>query len=64
MFQPTTITRHYNTLIDDIFSNVSDPDIISVYLTAIISDHLPQFVITFNMFGNISGNKSITYERD
>ena len=29
-----------------------------------ISDHLPQFSIIPNMFGNISGNKSIIYERD
>ena len=29
-----------------------------------ISDHLPQFSIIPNMFGNISGNKSDIYERD
>ena len=33
-------------------------------MTATISDHLPQFAITPNMFGNISGNKSNIYERD
>ena len=33
-------------------------------MTATISDHLPQFVIVPNMFGNISGNKSNIYERD
>ena len=33
-------------------------------LTATISDHLPQFAIILNMFGNISGNKSNIYERD
>ena len=27
-------------------------------------DHLPQFAITPNMFGNISGNNSNIYERD
>ena len=47
-----------HTLIDNIFSNVIDPDIISGNLTATISDHLPQFAIIPNMFGNIPGNKS------
>ena len=62
--QPTRITSHSNTLTDNIFSNVIDPDIISGNLTATISDHLPQFSIIPNMFGNVSGNKSNIYERD
>ena len=53
ILQPTRITSHSNTLIDNIFSNVIDPDIISGNLTATISDHLPQFVIIPNMFGNV-----------
>ena len=64
ILQPTRITSHSNTLIDNIFSNVIDPDIISGNLTATISDHLPQFSIIPNMFGNIPGNKSNIYERD
>ena len=64
ILQPTRITSHSNTLIDNIFSNVIDPDIILGNLTAIISDHLPQYAIIPNMFGNISGNKSNIYERD
>ena len=64
ILQPTRITSHSNTFIDHMFSNVIDPDIISGNLTATISDHLPQFAITPNMFGNISGNKSNIYERD
>ena len=63
ILQPTRITTHSNTLIDNIFSNVIDPDI-SGNLTATISDHLPQFAIIPNMFGNISGKKSNIYERD
>ena len=44
ILQPTRITSHSNTLIDNIFSNyVIDSDIISGNLTATISDHLPQF---------------------
>ena len=63
ILQPTRITSHSTTLIDNIFSNVIYPDIISGNLTATISDHLPQFAIIPNMFGNISGNKSKIYER-
>ena len=62
--QPTRINNHSNTLIDNIFSNVIDPDIISSNLTATISDHLLQFAIIPNMFGNIPDNKSNIYERD
>ena len=64
ILRPTRITSHSNTLIDNIFSNVIDPDIISDNLTATISDRLPQFSIIPNMFGNIPGNKSNIYERD
>ena len=64
ILQPTRITSHSNTLIDNIFSSAIDSNIISGNLTATISDHLPQFAIIPNMFGNISGNKSNIYERD
>ena len=53
ILQPTRITSHSNTLIDNIFSNTIDPQIILGNLTATISDHLPQFAIIPNMFGNI-----------
>ena len=62
--QPTRITSHFHTLVDNIFSNVIDADIIAGNLTATISDHLPQFAITPNMFGNILDNKPNIYERD
>ena len=64
ILQPTRITNHSNTLIDNIFSNVTHPDRISGNLTATISDHLPQFSTIPNMFRNISGNKSNIYGRD
>ena len=41
ILQSTRITSHSNTLIDNIFLNVIDLDIISGNLTATISDHLP-----------------------
>ena len=64
ILQKTRISSHSNTFIDNIFSNVIDPDIISDNLTATISDHLSKLAIIPNMFDNISGNKSNIYERD
>ena len=64
ILQPTRITSHSKTLIYNIFSNVIDPDIISGNVTDTISDHLPQFSIISNIFGNIPSNKSNIYERD
>ena len=58
MLQPTEITSHSNTLINNMFSIVIDPEIMSGNLTATISDHLPQFSSISNMFYNISGNRS------
>ena len=57
ILQPSRVTRNCNTLIDNIFSNVIEPDIISGNLTATFSGRLSQFAIIANMFGNISGNK-------
>ena len=57
ILRPAIITSYSNTLIDNIFLNVIDWDIISGDFTATISDYLPQFVIIPNMFGNILGNK-------
>ena len=48
----------------EIFSNVIDPAIITRNLTTTMSDHLPQFAIISNMFGDITDNKSNIYERD
>ena len=64
ILQPNRITSHSNALIDNIFSNAIDPDIIFGNLTATISDHLPQFAIIPNRSGNILSNKSNIYERD
>ena len=40
ILKPNRITSHSNTLFDNIFSNVIDPNIISGNLTVTISDHL------------------------
>ena len=64
ILQPTRITSHSKTLIDNIFTNITLPDSISGNLTATISDHLPQFLIVPNIFSNPPSNKSNIYERD
>ena len=51
--QPTRITSHSNTFIDNIYSNIINPYIKSGNFTATIFDHLPQFLIIPNMFSNI-----------
>ena len=64
ILQPTRITDHSETLIDNIFSNVITIDAISGNLTATISDHLPQTMIVPNVFANPSSSRSNIYERD
>ena len=64
ILQPTRTTSHSNTLIDNIFLNVINTYIRSGNLTAIISDHLPLFLIIFNILSNISGNRCKIYEQD
>ena len=53
ILQPTSINSHCNVLIDNIFSNVVDPDVISGNLTDTISCNLTQFSVIHNLFGNI-----------
>ena len=52
------------TLIDNIFSNVTVPNIVSGNLTAPIPDHLPRFLLASNIFSNSTYPKSSKYERD
>ena len=64
ILQPTRITSHSKTLINNIFTNITLLDSISGNLTATISDHLPQYLIIPNIFSNPPSNKSNIYERD
>ena len=64
ILEPTRITSHSKTLIDNIFTNITLPDSISGNLTATISDHLPQFLIVANIFFHPPSHKSNIYERD
>ena len=52
VLQPTRLTSHSKTLIDNIFSNIISPEAISDNLTSTISDHLPQFMVVPNIFSN------------
>ena len=51
ILQPTRLTSHSKTCIDNIISNIISPEAISGNLTAAISDHL-QFMIVPNVFSN------------
>ena len=64
ILQPTRLTSHSKTLIDNIFSNILSSEIISGNLTATISDHLPQFLFAPNILSNPSYNRSNIFERD
>ena len=62
--QPTRITSHSKTLIDNIFSNVLSFEAISGNITATIPDHLPQFLFAPCVLLNPLCNKSNILERD
>ena len=62
--QPNRISTTFNSLIDNIFSNIHTPSSFSGNLTSLISDHLPQFLIVPDFFKNLSSPKSNIYERD
>ena len=51
-----------NDLLGSLASNSFIPLILQPTRTILISDHLRQFVIIPNIFGNISGNQSKIYE--
>ena len=64
ILQPTRLTSHSKTLIDNIFSNIISLEAIFGNLTSTISDHLPQFMIVPNVFSNPPSNKANIFERD
>jgi len=61
---PTKINKGPDTLIDNIFSNQYNPDIISGNLTLPISDHLPSFCIFPKPNQNHLPKKHNMYKRD
>ena len=64
ILNPTRITGHSKTLIDNIFSNDISHEITSGNINATISDHLPQFSFVSNILSNSSSQKSKFHERD
>ena len=64
IIQPSGLTSRSRTFIDNIFSYVISKDIICGNITATISDHLPQFLVSPNTFVNPPSNKSNVFERD
>ena len=64
IIHPTGVTSNSTTITDNIFSNIISTDIISGNLTALISDHLPQFLIAPEIFRNFPSNKSNYFECD
>ena len=64
ILQPTRLTSHSKTLIDNIFSNILSSEIISGNLTATISDHLPQFLFAPILFSNPLYNRLNIFKID
>ena len=63
ILHPTRITTYLKTLIDNIFSNLISPELISGDITATISDHLLQFLFVPNIMANPSTQKSNYYKK-
>ena len=61
---PTKINRSTDTLIDNIFTNQINPDMISGNLSASISDHLPSFLIIPKHNQNHLPKKHNIFKRD
>ena len=62
ILQPTRVTDHSATVIDNIFSNVTDSQTVSGNLTTLISDHFIQFFIINKKY--ISYKSCNYYTRD
>ena len=60
--QPTRISAHSSTLIDNIFTNLLNANIVSGNILTQTSDDLPQFLILHNV--NIIQNKKSVYKSD
>ena len=62
--QPSRVTTNSKILIDNVFSDMTVPNIIFGNLSASILDHVPQFLVAPNTFFNASYPKSNNYDRD
>ena len=60
--QPTRISAHSSTLVDNIFTNLLNANIVSGNILTQISDHLPQFLILQNV--NVTQKKTAVFKSD
>ena len=64
ILRPTRITTHSKTLIDNIFTNIVENEVISGNITCSISDHLSQFAIFKIQIGNKKKKTTESPKRD
>ena len=64
ILQPTRITSHSKTLIENIFSNFLTHELIYGNISATISYHLPHLLFVPNILPNPFSQNSNFYERD
>ena len=64
IIQSNRHTYRFRSIIDNILSNWILKDIISGNITATIADHLPQFLISSNIFADLPSNKLNAFETD
>ena len=64
IIQSNRHTCQFRTLIDNILSNVILKDIISGNITATIGHHLPQFLISSNVFPDLPSGKLNIFETE
>ena len=62
--RPTRITSHSATLIDNIFQNYLETNLLGSLLFTDISDHLPNFVIHYDYSKNNEDRKSFFFFGD
>ena len=63
ILHPTRVTRHLQTIIDNIFSNYVSKEAVSDNLTSTVSDHLPEVLFIPSMFSDNPATKSNIFER-
>ena len=57
VLQPTRVTDHSSTVIDNIFSNITDFETTNGNITTMIADHFAQFLIVKKFHVNIKSNR-------
>ena len=64
IISPTRVTPRSRTIIDNIFSNIIEEDIISGNITTTISDHYIQFVLFENQINTKTNIKKANFARN